>query len=111
MIATTEQPATHSSGRGRQPVDSTSVELAESLKVFSDPTRLQLLKMLTRNGEMNVNAMCHELGQSQPAVSHHLALLRDAEVVVRRREGKFNFYRPSRSALRRLTSQLSEAFA
>jgi ArsR family transcriptional regulator len=33
------------------------------------------------------------LGQSQPAVSHHLTLLRMAGLVGFRREGKFNFYR------------------
>jgi ArsR family transcriptional regulator len=40
-----------------------------------------------------VRALCDLLGQSQPAVSHHLALLRVAELIESRRDGKHNFYR------------------
>ena len=38
-------------------------------------------------------ALCDVLGQSQPAVSHHLALLRVAGLIECRRDGKHNFYR------------------
>ena len=43
------------------------------LKHLSDPTRLQVILMLSE-GERHVGSMCSELNQSQPAVSHHLAL-------------------------------------
>ena len=36
--------------------------------------------------------LCNRLGQSQPAVSHHLALLRVSGLIESRREGKHNFY-------------------
>jgi len=36
--------------------------------------------------------LCDYLGQSQPAVSHHLALLRRAQMIDCRRDGKHNFY-------------------
>jgi ArsR family transcriptional regulator, arsenate/arsenite/antimonite-responsive transcriptional repressor len=39
-----------------------------------------------------VRALCDLLGDSQPAVSHHLALLRVAGLIERRREGKHNYY-------------------
>ena len=45
-----------------------------------------------RVGETHVSALCQFVGQSQPAVSHHLTLLRMAGLVASRREGKFNFY-------------------
>ena len=35
---------------------------------------------------------CQRLGQSQPAVSHHLAFLRVSGLIELRREGKHNFY-------------------
>ena len=45
------------------------------LKHVSDPTRLQVI-MILAEGERHVGALCAQLSQSQPAVSHHLALLR-----------------------------------
>ncbi len=61
------------------------------LKFVSDPTRLQVLLFLTE-GEQHVGALCDKLGQSQPAVSHHLALLRHGSIISPRRVGKNNFY-------------------
>jgi DNA-binding transcriptional ArsR family regulator len=61
------------------------------LKHASDPTRLRVLLMLA-GGERHVGSLCEELGQSQPAVSHHLALLRHGGVIEPRRQGKNNFY-------------------
>jgi len=60
------------------------------LRLIADPTRLRILSMLSEN-EMNVGAICGVLGQNQPAISHHLALLRVGGLVEARREGKNNF--------------------
>src|SRR6516165_912739 len=66
--------------------------VAELLKQVSDPTRLQILMLLTEK-ERNVSELCTDLGtQSQPAVSHHLALLRHGRLIEPRRDGKHNFY-------------------
>ena len=66
--------------------------VAELLKQVSDPTRLQVL-MLLNDKERNVTELCADLGtQSQPAVSHHLALLRHGRLIEPRRSGKHNFY-------------------
>jgi DNA-binding transcriptional ArsR family regulator len=61
------------------------------LKHLSDPTRLQVVSLLSE-GERNVGGLCNEFNLSQPAVSHHLALLRHGGIVDRRRQGKNNFY-------------------
>jgi DNA-binding transcriptional ArsR family regulator len=61
------------------------------LKQVSDPTRLQVVLMLAE-GEKHVGALCEQLSQSQPAVSHHLALLRHGGIIAPRRQGKNNFY-------------------
>jgi DNA-binding transcriptional ArsR family regulator len=61
------------------------------LKQVSDPTRLQVLLMLSE-GEKHVSGLCEQLSQSQPAVSHHLALLRHGGIIVPRRQGKNNYY-------------------
>jgi DNA-binding transcriptional ArsR family regulator len=61
------------------------------LKHVSDPTRLQVILLLA-GGEQHVGSLCDQLGQSQPAVSHHLALLRHGGIIAPRRQGKNNFY-------------------
>ena len=61
------------------------------LKFVSDPTRLQVILFLA-DAEHHVGALCEQLGQSQPAVSHHLALLRHGGIITPRRQGKNNFY-------------------
>src|ERR1700742_4346185 len=66
--------------------------VADLLKQVSDPTRLQVLLLLSEK-ERNVSELCSDLGtQSQPAVSHHLALLRHGRLIEPRRAGKHNFY-------------------
>src|SRR5579875_618281 len=66
--------------------------VADLLKQVSDPTRLQVLMLLAEK-ERNVSELCSDLGtQSQPAVSHHLALLRHGRLIEPRRAGKHNFY-------------------
>ncbi len=61
------------------------------LKHVSDPTRLQVISLLSER-ERHVGGLCKELTQSQPAVSHHLTLLRLGGLIDRRRQGKNNFY-------------------
>jgi ArsR family transcriptional regulator len=73
--------------------DATVRDLARVFKLLSDETRLRILLYLARRKELHVRALCEILRQSQPAVSHHLALLRMAELIEPRREGKHNFYR------------------
>jgi DNA-binding transcriptional ArsR family regulator len=61
------------------------------LKQVSDPTRLQVVSLLSER-ERHVGGLCDEFNMSQPAVSHHLALLRHGGIIDRRRQGKNNFY-------------------
>jgi DNA-binding transcriptional ArsR family regulator len=66
-------------------------QAANLLKMVSDPTRIQIVLMLSE-GEKHVGALSEVLGQSQPAVSHHLALLRHGSIIAPRRQGKNKFY-------------------
>ena len=61
------------------------------LKHVSDPTRIQVILVLSE-GERHVGAIRERLGQSRPAVSLHLALLRHGGVIASRRQGKNHFY-------------------
>lgn len=73
--------------------ESTVIDFVSIFKLLSDETRLRILFYLTQRDELHVRALCSLLGQSQPAVSHHLALLRVAGLIEPRRSGKHNFYR------------------
>ncbi len=70
----------------------TGKELVQLFKLLSDETRLRILYFLMQQEELNVRTLCDLLQQSQPAVSHHLALLRVAGIIECRRDGKHNFY-------------------
>lgn len=72
--------------------DEIIAELVKVFKLLSDETRLRILFYLTRTHELHVRALCELLEQSQPAVSHHLALLREEKLIASRRDGKHNFY-------------------
>ena len=61
-------------------------------KAFGDPTRLRILGLLAVK-EMTVNEIVKEIKLSQPTISRHLGILRDAEIVIDRREGQQVFYR------------------
>ena len=65
--------------------------VANLLKQVSDPTRLQVITLLSER-EHHVGGLCDQFNMSQPAVSHHLALLRHGGIIERRRQGKNNFY-------------------
>jgi ArsR family transcriptional regulator len=86
--------------------DSTIEGLTDVFSMLADKSRLKILLALAQDGEMNVTALCELLGQSQPAVSHHLTLLRMNELVRYRRAGKHNFYRVNSG----LVSSLIESF-
>ena len=63
--------------------------------LFSDSTRLRALMLIQAEGELCVCELTFALGESQPKVSRHLALMREAGVVEARREGTWMFYRLS----------------
>lgn len=68
-------------------------QLGQLFKLLADETRLKILSYLLQADELNVRSLCKLLDQSQPAVSHHLALLKACGLIECRRDGKNNFYR------------------
>ncbi len=64
---------------------------ARIFKVLSDETRLRLIDLL-KNQSLCVNALAHFLGLSTAAISQHLRILRDANVVIAEKKGYFVHY-------------------
>jgi ArsR family transcriptional regulator, arsenate/arsenite/antimonite-responsive transcriptional repressor len=67
--------------------------LAERFKALADPARVAIVNRLAGAGEVCVCAFVGELGLSQPTVSHHLRILREAGLVEARRHGTWAYYR------------------
>jgi SAM-dependent methyltransferase len=70
------------------------MEAASLLRLLGDPTRLRLLRLLSRDS-LNVSELTGVLGVAQSGVSRHLGLLRDAGLVAEERTGLFAWYRLS----------------
>jgi len=85
--------------------EGTLTDMAEVFGLLADENRLKILLALSHEGEMHVSALCDLLEQSQPAVSHHLTLLRAQHMVRYRRDGKHNFYRVDSDRVRVLLEQ------
>jgi ubiquinone/menaquinone biosynthesis C-methylase UbiE/DNA-binding HxlR family transcriptional regulator len=67
-------------------------EIVEIVRAIGEPTRLRILALLS-HGEMAAGEMSTVLNQSQPRVSRHLKLLAEADLIERRPEGAWVFFR------------------
>jgi ArsR family transcriptional regulator, arsenate/arsenite/antimonite-responsive transcriptional repressor len=83
-------------------------DLAQLFKLLADETRLRILDMLGARKELCVRDLWERLGQSQPAVSHHLGLLRMAGLVDTRHEGKHIYYRIDRERFEQLMAMIQQ---
>jgi ArsR family transcriptional regulator len=79
--------------------------LTAVFKLLADQSRLKIVLALAQDGELHVSALCDLLGQSQPAVSHHLTLMRMVGLVGYRRDGKHNYYHLASAHVRDLFEQ------
>jgi DNA-binding transcriptional ArsR family regulator len=68
-------------------------------KTLADPTRRALFERLCREGERTVGALTARAGVSQPVVSKHLGVLKQAGLVRDRHEGRHTYYSAQLGAL------------
>jgi len=67
---------------------------------IAEPRRRQIVELLSRRGAMTVGAIVIALGFAQPAVSKHLAVLREVGVVSSVQDGQHRIYRLEGAALK-----------
>lgn len=74
--------------------DRQAAELAGVLACLADPTRLRLYDLVRRAGAAGICScdLTEPLDRSQPTVSHHLKVLREAGLVTSRRDGTWIWY-------------------
>ena len=76
-------------------------------KALADPTRRALFERLARDGEQTVHALTDRAGVSQPTVSRHLGILKVANLVSDRPEGRETYYSARPQALAPLLDWMS----
>lgn len=69
------------------------MDQTDFFKCLSDPTRLNILKMVMVKDNVCVCEMTAELNLSQPKISRHLALLRNLSILLDQRKGQWVYYR------------------
>ena len=84
-------------------------EAARLMEMLSQPVRLKLLCILL-DGEQSVLKLADETGLSQPAMSHHLRKLREADLVATRREAQTIYYSLKGEAVRSVLEVLHELY-
>jgi len=72
--------------------------LQRTLKALSDPIRREILNLL-RSGRMSAGDIAAHFPVTDAAISRHLSLLKDADLIRDTREGKFIFYDINTSVL------------
>ncbi len=81
-------------------------ELSEIFKAVSHSVRIKIIFGLIEKNECNVSTMVEKLGLPQPAVSHHLNILRNAGIVEGVRDGNHICYRVTSETVKRMFKQL-----
>ena len=76
-------------------------------KTLADPTRRAIFERLARDGEQTVHVLTDYAGVSQPAVSKHLGVLKQAGLVRDRRQGRETHYSAQPQALAPLIDWMS----
>jgi DNA-binding transcriptional ArsR family regulator len=63
----------------------------EAFKALADSTRREILALL-RSGEQTAGALAEEFDMTKPSMSHHFAVLKEADLITSRREGQQIWY-------------------
>ena len=90
-------------------------QLVSALKAVADPTRLKVLRLLKQKGQCSIDkpvGMCASdvethVNLSQPTISHHMAILCKAGLVLAEKNGLWMWYRRNEKALQDLGQAVS----
>ena len=67
------------------------MDFCETFKALGDPVRVEILKLLKENPR-TVSELVNNFDVSQPAISHHLAVLKSVGLVTSKRDGRVVYY-------------------
>ena len=81
--------------------------LESTLRALSDPTRRQILTML-KQGERTAGEIAEQFDVTFASISRHLSILKEADLIRDRREGKFIYYQLNVSVLEEILWWISD---
>jgi ArsR family transcriptional regulator len=87
--------------------DEQAERLAGCFRALGDPTRVAIVNRLASSGEVCVCDLVETFDLSQPTISHHLKVLREAGLVDARRRGTWAYYRVVPEAMEGLARTLA----
>jgi len=94
----------------REPIEeSAAAGLAQVFKALGDPVRLRLLSLIGahQGGEVCVCELADAFDLTQPTISHHLKVLREAGIIASERRGTWVYYRLEPAVLDRMGALLT----
>jgi DNA-binding transcriptional ArsR family regulator len=84
-------------------------DLNDFAKAMADATRQRILSLL-QQGELNEGDIVSHFNLTQPTISHHLTLLRNANLVTARHDGKYVFYRANPACVTECCGEILSRF-
>ena len=94
----------------REPIgEAAAAGLAQVFKALADPVRLRLVSLIGahQGGEVCVCELTDAFDLTQPTISHHLRVLREARIIGSERRGTWVYYRLQPAVLERMAALLS----
>ena len=85
------------------------MSLNDTFKALADPTRREILKMLN-DKSLSAGDIAKAFNISKPSMSHHLNILKNAELVLAERDGQNIIYSLNASVLQEVVQQIMEYF-
>jgi DNA-binding transcriptional ArsR family regulator len=82
-------------------------DLLHFLKSLASESRLNILLLFLDGQERTVNQIAESIELGQPATSEHLAVLRQAGILISRKDGKEVFFRPDRARVLHMLDTLN----
>ncbi|HEY7310690.1 MAG TPA: autorepressor SdpR family transcription factor [Gemmataceae bacterium] len=67
------------------------MHMNDAFKALADPTRREILRLL-RGGEKTAGELAQQFDMTKPSMSHHFAVLKQADLIASRREGQQIYY-------------------
>ena len=85
------------------------MRMNEVFKALSDPTRREILRILSQ-GERTAGELAEPFDMTKPSMSHHFAVLKEADLIRSRREGQQIYYSLNTTVVEDVLTRLWELF-